>query len=200
LFLILLMFILSLMDWFWRAHCSKGQDSVSVNPNGTTNTTNSVQICMLIRYSTTPRPPAPRPHGTTCWSKHILNTLKPWFNISTSTRDLKLSSSVLLLLEGLLYRGFSEVVSLLGVKGTSCCEIGTGFLSELWFYLPPEIHVCWSLSVGDKNWYFSAVRSPIELKLGRDLELVSRISVQVLVSRLDCLFTFCKQTNKTRRF
>jgi hypothetical protein len=36
----------------------------------------------------------------------------------------------------------------------------------------------------DKNYNFSAVRSPIELKLGGDLGLVSQISVHVLVSRV----------------
>jgi hypothetical protein len=38
--------------------------------------------------------------------------------------------------------------------------------------------------VKDKNWNFSAVRSPIELKLGADLGLVTQISVHALVSRL----------------
>jgi hypothetical protein len=47
--------------------------------------------------------------------------------------------------------------------------------------------------VTDKNLNFSAVRSPIELKLAGDLGLVSQISVQALVSRLFYLFTFCKQ-------
>jgi hypothetical protein len=37
----------------------------------------------------------------------------------------------------------------------------------------------------DKNCNFSAVRSPIELKLGGDLGLVSHISMHVLVSRFD---------------
>ena len=47
----------------------------------------------------------------------------------------------------------------------------------------------------DENLNLSAVRSPIELKLGGDLGLVSQISVHVLVSRFDC-FSYCKQTNK----
>jgi hypothetical protein len=52
------------------------------------------------------------------------------------------------------------------------------------------------LCVGmDKNSNFSALRSPIELKLGGDLGFVSQISVHVLVSRFDC-FSYCKQTNK----
>jgi hypothetical protein len=42
---------------------------------------------------------------------------------------------------------------------------------------------------------FSAVRSPIELKLGGDLALVSQISVHVLVSRFD-YFLYCKQTKE----
>jgi hypothetical protein len=49
------------------------------------------------------------------------------------------------------------------------------------------------LCVGtDKNCNFSAVRSPIELKLSGGLGLVSQISVHVLVSRFDC-FSYCKQ-------
>jgi hypothetical protein len=43
--------------------------------------------------------------------------------------------------------------------------------------------VCCQSVVGtDGNWNFSAVRSPIGLKLGGDLGLVSQISVHVLVS------------------
>jgi hypothetical protein len=53
--------------------------------------------------------------------------------------------------------------------------------------------VC-SLSVSDKNLNFSAVRSPIELKLGGDLGLLYQISVHVLVSRFD-YFLYCKQKN-----
>jgi hypothetical protein len=41
------------------------------------------------------------------------------------------------------------------------------------------------------------VRSPIGLKLGGDLGLVSQISVHVLVSRFDC-FSFCKQTKEQK--
>jgi hypothetical protein len=53
--------------------------------------------------------------------------------------------------------------------------------------------VC-SLSVvgTDENWNFSAVRSPIGLKLGGDLGLVSQINVHVLVSRFVC---FCEPTH-----
>jgi hypothetical protein len=50
-----------------------------------------------------------------------------------------------------------------------------------------HVSVC-SLSGTDENSNFSAVRSPIELKLGGDLGLVSQISVHVLVLRFDC---FC---------
>jgi hypothetical protein len=57
--------------------------------------------------------------------------------------------------------------------------------------------VC-SLSVTDENWNFSAVRSPIGLKLGGDLGLVSQISVHVLVSRFD-YFLFCKQTKEQEK-
>jgi hypothetical protein len=51
------------------------------------------------------------------------------------------------------------------------------------------------LVITDKNYNFSAVRSPIELKLVGDLGLLSQISMHVLVSRFDC-FLYCKQTNK----
>jgi hypothetical protein len=61
------------------------------------------------------------------------------------------------------------------------------------------LFVCWCvLCVGtDENWNFSAVRSPIELKLGGDLGLVSQISVHVLVSRFD-YFLYCKQTKERK--
>jgi hypothetical protein len=49
----------------------------------------------------------------------------------------------------------------------------------------------------DENDNFSAVRSPIELKLGGGLGLISQISVHVLVSRFDC-FLYCKQTNEKK--
>jgi hypothetical protein len=42
------------------------------------------------------------------------------------------------------------------------------------------------------------VRSPIRLKLGGELGLVSQISVHVLVSRFDC-FSYCKQTKEQKR-
>jgi hypothetical protein len=55
---------------------------------------------------------------------------------------------------------------------------------------------CVLLCVGtDKKCKISAVRSPIELKLGGDLGLVSQISVHVLVSRFD-YFLYCKQTKE----
>jgi hypothetical protein len=47
----------------------------------------------------------------------------------------------------------------------------------------------------DGNCNFSAVRSPIELKLGGHLGLVSQISVSVLVPRSNC-FSYCKQTKE----
>jgi hypothetical protein len=70
------------------------------------------------------------------------------------------------------------------------------------FTCPPRfMSVCVLLlllvCVTDKNCNFSAVRIPIELKLGGDLGLVSQISVHVLVSRFDC-FSYCKKTNKKR--
>jgi hypothetical protein len=51
--------------------------------------------------------------------------------------------------------------------------------------------------VSDKYWNISAVRGPIELKLGGDLGLVFQISVHVLVLRFD-YFLYCKQTNKQK--
>jgi hypothetical protein len=57
---------------------------------------------------------------------------------------------------------------------------------------------CLLVYVGtDKNWNFSAVRSPIELKLGGGLGLVSQISMHVLVSRFD-YFLYCKQTKERK--
>jgi hypothetical protein len=50
----------------------------------------------------------------------------------------------------------------------------------------------------DENYNFSAVRSPIELKLGRDLGLVSQISVHLLVSRF-VYFLYCKQTKEQKK-
>jgi hypothetical protein len=50
----------------------------------------------------------------------------------------------------------------------------------------------------DGNCKFSAVRNPIELKLGGDLGLVSQISVHVLVSRFD-YFLYCKQTKEPKK-
>jgi hypothetical protein len=71
--------------------------------------------------------------------------------------------------------------------------------SGLWFYLPSEIHVGLCVVVGtDKNCNFSAVRSPIGLKLGGDLGLVSQISVHVVLSRFD-YFLYCKQNKRTNQ-
>ena len=57
--------------------------------------------------------------------------------------------------------------------------------------------VCLSVVfVMDKNLNLSAVQSPIELKLGGDLGLVSQMNA--LVSNLD-RFSFCKQTNKQKK-
>jgi hypothetical protein len=49
----------------------------------------------------------------------------------------------------------------------------------------------------DKKCNFSAVRSPIKLKLGGDLGLVSQINVHVLISRFD-YFLYCKQTKEQK--
>jgi hypothetical protein len=64
---------------------------------------------------------------------------------------------------------------------------------------PRFLSVCWCMvCVGtDGNCNFSAVRCPIGLKLGGDLELVSQISVHVLVSRFDC-FLYCKQKKEQK--
>jgi hypothetical protein len=42
------------------------------------------------------------------------------------------------------------------------------------------------------------VRSPIDLKLGRDLGLASKISMHVLVSNIDCFFLYRKQTKEQK--
>jgi hypothetical protein len=55
------------------------------------------------------------------------------------------------------------------------------------FTCPPRfmsVVCCWT----DKNCNFSAVRSPIELKLGGDLRLVSQISLHVLVFKIQLFF------------
>jgi hypothetical protein len=48
-----------------------------------------------------------------------------------------------------------------------------------------------------ENLNFSAMRSPIWLKLGGDLWLVSQISVHVLVSSFVC-FLYCKQAKQQK--
>jgi hypothetical protein len=60
-----------------------------------------------------------------------------------------------------------------------------------------SVVVCCSLSGMDGNCNFSAVRSPIGLKLSGDLGLVSQISVHVLVSRF-VYFLYCKQTKEQK--
>jgi hypothetical protein len=57
------------------------------------------------------------------------------------------------------------------------------------------LFVCVLFVGTDDNCNFSAMRSPIELKLGGDLVLVSQISVHVLVSRFD-YFLYSKQTKE----
>jgi hypothetical protein len=57
------------------------------------------------------------------------------------------------------------------------------------FTCPSAIHVCLSVCLSvvvgtDKNWNFSAVRSPIGLKLSGDHGLVSQISVHDLLISL----------------
>jgi hypothetical protein len=60
-----------------------------------------------------------------------------------------------------------------------------------------SVVVC-CLCVGTgRNYNFSAVRSPIELKLSGDLGLVSQISVHVMVSTFD-YFLYCKQTKEQK--
>ena len=54
-----------------------------------------------------------------------------------------------------------------------------------------------SLSITDVNCKFSAVRSPIGLKLSGDLGLVSKISGHVWVSRF-VYFLYCKQTKEQK--
>jgi hypothetical protein len=60
------------------------------------------------------------------------------------------------------------------------------------------LFVCLFVVVGtDENCNFSAMRSPIELKLGGHLGLVSQISTFALVSRFNC-FSYCKQTKEQK--
>jgi hypothetical protein len=61
-----------------------------------------------------------------------------------------------------------------------------------------SVVICLFVVGTDETCNFSAVRSPIELKLGGDLGLVSQISVHILVSRFD-RFSYRKQTNKQKR-
>jgi hypothetical protein len=78
-------------------------------------------------------------------------------------------------------------------------SLATLAAADYGFTYPPRFMSGDCLFVGtDKNYNFSAMRSPIELKLGGDLRLVSQISLHVLVSRFDC-FSYCKQTNKQNK-
>jgi hypothetical protein len=66
--------------------------------------------------------------------------------------------------------------------------------------LPALRDSCLLCVVGtDKNYNFSAVRSPVELKLGGDLGLVSQISMHVLVSRFDYFYIVNKQKKKNAK-
>jgi hypothetical protein len=56
--------------------------------------------------------------------------------------------------------------------------------------------VCQSVVGMDGNWNFSAVRSPIGLKLGGDLGLVSQISVHVWFQDWFVFYIVNKQKNK----
>jgi hypothetical protein len=84
-----------------------------------------------------------------------------------------------------------------GIKVSHCFRQVFVRCSGLWFYLPSEIHVSVLCGGTDTNCYFSAMRSPIELKLGGDLGLVSQISVHDLVLRFD-YFLYCKQTKEQK--
>jgi hypothetical protein len=76
-------------------------------------------------------------------------------------------------------------------------------VADYGFTCPPRfmsvvVECCVLLCDGtDKKCNFSAVDSPIELKLGGDLWLVSQISVHVLVLRFD-YFLYCKQTKEPK--
>jgi hypothetical protein len=76
-----------------------------------------------------------------------------------------------------------------------CCdrEIATDYSFTCLYAIHVSVVCCQSGT--DKNWNFSAVRSPIGLKLSGDLGLVSQISVHVLVSRF-VYFSYCKQTKE----
>jgi hypothetical protein len=60
-----------------------------------------------------------------------------------------------------------------------------------------DVVICCVLCVGtDKNCIFSAVRSPIELKLGGDLGLVSQISLHFWFQDFISFYIVNKQNNK----
>ena len=67
-------------------------------------------------------------------------------------------------------------------------------VADYGFTCPPRfmsvvVECCVLLCDGtDKKCNFSAMDSPIELKLSGDFVLVSQISIQVLVLRIDCFF------------
>jgi hypothetical protein len=75
--------------------------------------------------------------------------------------------------------------------------------SGLWFHLPSDIHVCCCcvvLCVGmDANCNFSAVRSPIELKLSGELSWYPRIACMFWFQDLIIFYIVNKQKNKKTR-
>jgi hypothetical protein len=81
--------------------------------------------------------------------------------------------------------------SFLGIKFHKFLSVLTE-RSQRTIVLPAFCDSCVCLSVvvvvTDKNWNFSAVRSPIELKLSGYLGLVSQMSLHALVSRLSFIY------------
>jgi hypothetical protein len=86
---------------------------------------------------------------------------------------------------------FEEILVLYDVpvkRRFSFLSAATLVAADYSFTCPPRFMSVCVLCGTDEKRNFSAVRSPIELKLGGDLGLVSQIIVHVLVSRFDYFF------------
>jgi hypothetical protein len=94
----------------------------------------------------------------------------------------------------------SEHVRQLMTKHAAFLSAATLVAADYRFTCRPRfmfVCLCGGVVVGtDEDCNSSAARSPIELKLGGDLRLVSQISVHVLVLRFIVFHIVNKQTNK----
>ena len=121
------------------------------------------------------------------WNVSVKNGIWTFLNWVCSKRNLNLWA----------FLGFFEPEIKLFCAFLSAATL---VAADYGFICPPRfMSVCWCVVCVGTNDYcnFSAVRSRIGLKLGGDLELVSQISVHVLVSRFDC-FLYCKQTKEQK--